>query len=256
MVISGRLHVTVRIEEEAEKVQEPPGRFRDQKTPCLCWQTKPRFFLSVSCSVSRRVRKFSKSDYKLLRVCPPFRPSVCPHGTALLPLDGIWINLISIYEKSVEKIQVSLKSDNNNVYFTRRRFHIYDNMSLYSSYNEKCFEIKVDKIKTHFMFKSALHKIVPCEVMLKNMVQADMPQVTRTYNKAHALCMLDNYGYMCTHSKHVILIAFPRQQWFSNAPWCYVVRRILPVFLLSWRRWKYAGRRRVGLLLIALEDVN
>ena len=32
--------------------------------------------------------------------------------------------------KVVEKIQVSLKSDKNNVYYTWRRFHIYDNISL------------------------------------------------------------------------------------------------------------------------------
>jgi hypothetical protein len=41
--------------------------------------------------------------------------------------------------KSVEKIDVSLKSDKNNGYFTRRRFHIYDNISLNVSLNEKYF---------------------------------------------------------------------------------------------------------------------
>ena len=40
--------------------------------------------------------------------------------------------------KSVEQIQVSLKSDTNNGYFTRRRIYIYD-ISLNSSYNNKCF---------------------------------------------------------------------------------------------------------------------
>jgi hypothetical protein len=32
--------------------------------------------------------------------------------------------------KSVDKIQVSLNSNKNNVYFTRTRFHMYDNISL------------------------------------------------------------------------------------------------------------------------------
>ena len=221
MVISGRLHVTVRIEEEAEQVQEPPGRFREQKIPLPLLENKTTIFYLSVVQFPGAFAKFQKATISFFVSARPFvRPSV-----HMKQHYGIWINLISFYEKSVEKIQVSLKSDNNNVYFTRRRFHIYDNMSLNSSYNEKWFEIKVDKIKTHFMFKTALHKIVPCEVMLKNMVQADMPQVTRTYNKAHVLCMLDNYGYMCTHSKHVILIAFPRQQWFANAPRCYVVSR-------------------------------
>jgi hypothetical protein len=35
--------------------------------------------------------------------------------------------------KVVEKIQVSLKSDNNNGYFSWGRFHIYDNISPNSS---------------------------------------------------------------------------------------------------------------------------
>jgi hypothetical protein len=44
---------------------------------------------------------------------------VCPHGTPRLPLDGFSLNLISVYfQKSVEKIQVSLKSDKHNRYFT------------------------------------------------------------------------------------------------------------------------------------------
>jgi hypothetical protein len=44
--------------------------------------------------------------------------SVCPHGTTWLPLDGFSQNLILEYfKKSVKKVQVSLKSDNNNGYF-------------------------------------------------------------------------------------------------------------------------------------------
>jgi hypothetical protein len=39
-------------------------------------------------------------------------------------------------QKSVEKIQVLLKSEKDNRYSTWRRFHIYGNISLNSSYNE------------------------------------------------------------------------------------------------------------------------
>jgi len=43
----------------------------------------------------------------------------------------IWY--LSIFRKSVEKIQVSLKSDKNNGYFTWRPIYIFDHISLSSS---------------------------------------------------------------------------------------------------------------------------
>jgi len=39
---------------------------------------------------------------------------------------------MSIFRKSVPKIQVSLKSDKNNRYFTWRPIYIYDHISLNS----------------------------------------------------------------------------------------------------------------------------
>jgi len=46
---------------------------------------------------------------------------VCPRGaTTLLPRDGFFYEILYliIFRKYVEKIQVSLKSDKNNEYFT------------------------------------------------------------------------------------------------------------------------------------------
>jgi len=40
---------------------------------------------------------------------------------------------LTIFLKSVEKIQLSLNSDKNNGYFTWRPMHIYDSISLNSS---------------------------------------------------------------------------------------------------------------------------
>ena len=94
------------------------------------------------CAVFRRVRKIAKSDYERIS----FVMSVCPHGTTRLPLDGFSLHL-SIFRKSVEKIQVSLKYDKNNGHFTWRPGYIYVNISLISSYNET----KVEKIKTHML---------------------------------------------------------------------------------------------------------
>ena len=49
----------------------------------------------------------------------------------------IWY--MSIYRKSVTKIDFSLKCDKNNVYFTWKPMYICDNISLTSPWSEKCF---------------------------------------------------------------------------------------------------------------------
>jgi hypothetical protein len=38
--------------------------------------------------------------------------------------------IAAVFETLSRKLKISLKSDNNNGYFTRRRFYIYDNISL------------------------------------------------------------------------------------------------------------------------------
>jgi len=47
----------------------------------------------------------------VMSVCPPIppsvRPSICPHGTTRLPLEGVSLNLIfDIFRKPVDKIEV------------------------------------------------------------------------------------------------------------------------------------------------------
>jgi len=49
----------------------------------------------------------------------------------------IWY--LSIFRKYVDKIQVLFKYDKNNRYLTWRHMHIYDDISLSSSENEKYF---------------------------------------------------------------------------------------------------------------------
>jgi hypothetical protein len=61
-----------------------------------------------------------------LSVCPP--EQLGSHGP-----DFHEILHLSVFRKSVEKIQVSLESDKNKGYFTRRPVYIYDNISLNSS---------------------------------------------------------------------------------------------------------------------------
>ena len=47
-------------------------------------------------------------------------------GSHLTDFDKTWY--LRVFRESVEKIQVSLKSDKNNGHFTWRDFHIYDDI--------------------------------------------------------------------------------------------------------------------------------
>jgi hypothetical protein len=79
------------------------------------------------------------------------RLSVCPHGTTWLPLDGFsWNLVLTILQKSVEKIRVSLQSDKKNGYSAWRSLDVFDHISLNSSYIETCFKV-VEKIKTRIL---------------------------------------------------------------------------------------------------------
>ena len=76
----------------------------------------------------------------VMSVCSSIRPFV-----RMGQLGSQWMDLneicyLSTFRKYVEKIQVSLKSDKYNGYFTWRTMYIDDNISPSSSYNEKYFK--------------------------------------------------------------------------------------------------------------------
>ena len=74
--------------------------------------------------IFRRVHKVAKSDYYLLHAFPPVRLSVYkPSATGWI---FIKYDIMSFFWQSVEKIQVSLKSDKNNGYFP---FKMMDSIS-------------------------------------------------------------------------------------------------------------------------------
>jgi hypothetical protein len=58
-----------------------------------------------------RVRKIAKRDCQLCHICPSLRIELRSHWTNF---HHIWY--LSIFRKSLDKIQVSLKSDKNNGY--------------------------------------------------------------------------------------------------------------------------------------------
>jgi hypothetical protein len=82
-----------------------------------------------------RVCKTAKQTVSFMSVRLSVHPYVRPHGTTRLPLDGFQRTLISVlfFSKICRENSVSLKFFKNNGYFTRRRFHINDNVSLNSS---------------------------------------------------------------------------------------------------------------------------
>jgi hypothetical protein len=57
-----------------------------------------------------------------------------------------------VFQLSVEKNQVSLKSDKNNVYITWRPFYIYENISVSSSQNEICVRQKLWREPKHTFY--------------------------------------------------------------------------------------------------------
>jgi hypothetical protein len=74
-------------------------------------------------------------EERQLVVCPPTRmEQLGCHWTAF---HGIWY--LIIFRKSVEEIQVPLKTNKNSAYLTLRPMHIFDNISPNSSKKEKCF---------------------------------------------------------------------------------------------------------------------
>ena len=81
----------------------------------------------------------------MLRLCF----SKCKPG---IPQDGfLWNFILSIARKSVEKIQVSWKSDMNNECFIWTPAYIYPDISLNSSKNKKCFiQVLYSKLKHIF----------------------------------------------------------------------------------------------------------
>ena len=153
------------------------------------------------------------------------------HGTSYM----------SFFRKSVYTIQVSLKSDKNNKCFTWRHFDVYECVSVNSSQNDKCFKRNLHRKSEHIFYVPPLfffENRAVNEIILQNMVEPErllmtilrraacriskatraqaQARITRTQPRARA------------HTRtHRLLVAFPLQQWYANAPHCYVIRTLL-----------------------------
>ena len=124
---------------------------------------------------------------------------------------GIWY--LSIFRKSVEKSQVSLKYENNStLHEDRCTFMVISCWILLRMRNVS--DKFVQKIKTHFVFNNFFFENrVVYEVMWKYIVERERPRLT-IIRRMHIERWITKATD--TNSKYVILIAFPLQQWLDE----------------------------------------
>jgi hypothetical protein len=134
---------------------------------------------------------------KLRKATVSFVLSVCLFAFVRMELLGchwtgfheIWY--FSIFRKSVEKIQVSLKSDMNNGYFTWNpvSFMIMSGRIFFLA-REVCKTKVVEKIKTNI---SSSVTFFPVPIMRwGGKIWCNQTDPRWQYNTAHALCMMDS----------------------------------------------------------------
>ena len=131
-----------------------------------------------------------------------------------------WIFLkflyLSIFRKPLKKIQVSFKSNKNNGWFTWRPIYMFDHILLYSSWNDKCFfRTKLQRrSKYTFLFNTFFGGggMYCYETMRKNIVELGRPEMTIW--RMPSACWIAKVAN--THSKYIILVALPLQQWLHK----------------------------------------
>ena len=90
-----------------------------------------------------------------LSLCLSVRPSVRPHETSQLPLDGFSWNLtIENFSKTCPENSnfINKKSDKKNGYFIRRPVYVYDNVLLNYSWNGKRIKQKLQRKTKHTVY--------------------------------------------------------------------------------------------------------
>ena len=156
------------------------------------------------------------------------------------------------FRKSVEEIQVSLKSEKNNWYFTWRRFQLCDSIAKFFL-DWDMFPIKVvEKIKIHILCSTAFSENrVVYEIMSQNTVEPEKPQMTiwrvsvacwiskATPAQAHFQPLRTHTHTRTrplTHRNVLYLLLFHSNNGYVNAPQCYVVRTLAVSFrLYTWQ---------------------
>ena len=177
-----------------------------------------------------RLCKVAKCHYCLPRVCLSFclliRPSVRMEQLGSHWTDFREMLYLSIFRKPVEKIQVSLKSDKNNV----RVLYMQNNIKFWSYLPQFFLELEMSqieyvmKIKTQILCSIAFFFRKSCRLWdnVYNLVQLGKPQLTWRIRFA---C---SYLRLQTHTENMqYLLLFHSNNGCTNAPQCYVICTVL-----------------------------
>ena len=142
--------------------------------------------------------------------CPSVCLSVRPHGTTLLRLGGYSkILYLSIFPKSVEEIQISLKSDKYNVYLHENphTFLIISRSALLKMRNVSDKSCRENQ-NTHFMISYVSSKIVPFTRQYEI-----IPQSFRDQRWQYGACALHaGHNRLQTHTLKCNTYCFSTQQ--------------------------------------------
>ena len=137
--------------------------------------------------------------------------SVSPKGTTRSPLDGFSLNLIlRDFSKVCRENRTFIKIYQWLVLYMKTCVHLWYVAEFFLEW--EMFQTKVvEKIKTHFMLnKFFSENRAVYEIMWKNMVERDRPQIRRM----RVACWIRKATNI--HSQYVTLITFPQQQWLHG----------------------------------------
>jgi len=147
--------------------------------------------------------------------------------------DEFWY--CSIFRKFIDKIQISLKWDKNDRYFTRRSIHIFDHILLVilrmrNVSDAGCRENQY----TQFMINTFVFENRAVDVIIwKNSVEPGTPRTIIC--RIHIACWIPRATN--THSDYVILIDFPLQQYLheraSMLHYTYIAYLVTSIYWLS-----------------------
>jgi len=119
--------------------------------------------------------------------------------------------MLSIFWKYVDNIQVSLNSDNNNEYFTRKPIHMIVSRSISLIIRNVSRNIYTENKKMYLIIINFFRQyllVLFYEIMRKNFVDPNGPRMTTW--RTRIACWIPKTTE--THSEYVILIASPLQQ--------------------------------------------
>jgi len=143
----------------------------------------------------------------------------------------IWVFL----KKTIQKIQLSLKSDKNNSLIKWIRMYINDNISLTSPKKGICFKV-VEKTRTHILYSiTFFRKSCRLSDCVEKHCRATEDNIIRCICFACWITKATN-----THYMYCFLI-FHCNNGYANAPQCYIIRMLCYFEEMDYVFWKCIG---------------